>query len=248
MRPFIALAVAGLVAGSAIYAQQQAAAPGIGNFVPVTSQMLLNPPAEDWLMFSRTYDAQRHSPLNQITRQNVGQLREVFRKELGNGAHESIPLVHGGIMYLLLPGASLQAIHAATGQVIWEHKRPSGRSLAKTIAIYDDMVYQAAPDGFIVALDARTGAVRWETKTSGRLTSASWPSTARSSRDAHAIPTMWIATSLLTTRGPGRSCGSSTPRRGPTSLEETRGEARPTRRVRRRPGVWPVRTTRPPVA
>ena len=171
MRSYIALAVAGLVAGSAIYAQQQAAAPGIVNYVPVTSQMLLNPPADDWLMFSRTYDAQRHSPLNQITRQNVGQLREVFRKELGNGAHESIPLVHGGVMYLLLPGASLQAINAATGQVIWEHKRPSGRSLAKTIAIYDDMVYQAAADGFIVALDARTGAVRWETKTSGRLTS-----------------------------------------------------------------------------
>ena len=45
--------------------------PGIANFVPVTSQMLLNPPAEDWLMFSRTYDAQRHSPLNQITRQRT---------------------------------------------------------------------------------------------------------------------------------------------------------------------------------
>ena len=172
MRPFIALAVAALAAGSAIYAQQQASAPSkVEGFVPVTSQMLLNPPADDWLMFSRTYDAQRHSPLTQITRQNVGQLREVFRKELGAGAHESIPLVYRGVMYLLLPGASLQAINASTGAVIWEHKRPSGRSLAKTIGIYDDMIYQAAADGFIVALDARTGAVRWETKTSGRLTS-----------------------------------------------------------------------------
>ena len=164
MRALIALAVAALAAGSGIYAQQQA-------FVPVTDAMLLNPPADEWLMFSRTYDAQRHSPLSQITRQNVGQLREVFKKELGNGAHESIPLVYRGVMYLLLPGATLQAIDATTGAVLWEHKRPSGRSLAKTIAIYDDMVYQAAPDGVILALDARTGAVRWETKTSGRLTS-----------------------------------------------------------------------------
>jgi alcohol dehydrogenase (cytochrome c) len=164
MRALIALAIAAAAAGSVLYAQQPA-------FVPVTSQMLLNPPPGDWLMFSRTYDAQRHSPLTQITRQNVGQLREVFRKELGAGPHESIPLVHDGVMYLLLPGATLQAINASTGAVLWEHKRPSGRSLAKTIALYEDMVYQAAPDGFIVALDARTGAVRWETKTSGRLTS-----------------------------------------------------------------------------
>jgi len=43
-------------------------------FVPVTDQMLLNPSPDDWLMFSRTYDAQRFSPLNQVNRQNVSQL------------------------------------------------------------------------------------------------------------------------------------------------------------------------------
>ena len=51
-------------------------------FTPVTEEMLLKPSANDWLMFSRTYDAQRFSPLDQITTQNVGQLREVFKKEL----------------------------------------------------------------------------------------------------------------------------------------------------------------------
>ena len=46
----------------------------VKDFVPVTDQMLLNPSPDDWLMFSRTYDAQRFSPLTQINKQNVGQL------------------------------------------------------------------------------------------------------------------------------------------------------------------------------
>jgi glucose dehydrogenase len=136
-------------------------------FPPVTEEMLLKPSANDWLMFSRTYDAQRFSPLDQITTRNVGELREVFKKELPAGAHEGIPIVYRGVMYLLLPGNALQAIEAATGKVIWEHKRPAGASRAKTIAIYEDMIYNTTPDGFIEALDARTGELRWETKSSG---------------------------------------------------------------------------------
>lgn len=142
-------------------------------FVPVTQEMLLKPSPSDWLMYSRTYDAQRFSPLRQITRQNVSQLREAFKKELGTGVHESIPIVYRGVMYLMLPGAAVQAIDATTGTLLWEHRRPSGASRAKTLAIYDDLVFYTSPDGFIVALDARTGDVRWETKTTGGMTAGS---------------------------------------------------------------------------
>ena len=55
-------------------------------FPPVTDQMLENPSPDDWLMFSRTYDAQRFSPLKQITKQNVGQLRSVCSTENGDAA------------------------------------------------------------------------------------------------------------------------------------------------------------------
>jgi alcohol dehydrogenase (cytochrome c) len=171
-KTFSALTLAALVAGAAVYAQQPATnGASSAPFVPVTSQMLANPSPDDWLMFSRTYDAQRHSPLKQITKQNVGQLKEVFKKEFGAGAVESIPIVYRGVMYVLLPGNGVLAVNAATGEQIWEHKRANGRGIAKSLAIYDDMIYLTPPDGFVVALDARTGAVRWETKTSGRLTS-----------------------------------------------------------------------------
>lgn len=141
------------------------------DFVPVTDKMLVNPSPDDWLMYSRTYDAQRFSPLKQITKANVGQLREVFHKELGNGPHESIPIVYRGVMYVQLPGNAIQAVNGATGETIWEYKHPAGTSSrAKALSIYDDLVYYTAPDNSIVALDARSGEVRWQVKTPGNPT------------------------------------------------------------------------------
>jgi alcohol dehydrogenase (cytochrome c) len=161
----LATSVALLTLSSAFVAQVP---PG---FAPVTKEMLANPSPDDWLMYSRTYDAQRFSPLKDITRQNVGQLRQVFKKELGTGTQESIPIVYRGVIYVAAPGASVLALDATTGATMWEHKRPSGATRTKAIAIYDDMVFYSSPDGFMVALDARTGQVRWETKSSGTLTS-----------------------------------------------------------------------------
>src|SRR5947207_11664121 len=126
----------------------------------VSTDMLVTPPPEDWLMYSRTYDAQRYSPLEFINRRNVPQLKTAWTKELPNGNHEGIPIVHDGVMYLVQPGASVIALNAANGSQIWEYKRDTAlASRTKTLAIYRGLVYYAAPDGFIVALDAATGNV-----------------------------------------------------------------------------------------
>ena len=163
-RVVLAIVVAGLAGFSAIHAQRPA-------FVPVTDEMLRNPSPDDWLMYSRTYDAQRFSPLKQITRENVSQLKEVFTLEFQKGTQESIPLVYRGVMYVLVPPNALRAIDAATGTTIWEHTRPSGSGRSKALAIWDDMIFWTAPDNVIVALDASDGEVRWETKTTGGMTS-----------------------------------------------------------------------------
>lgn len=148
-------------------------------FTPVTRAMLLNPSPDDWLMFSRTYDAQRYSPLDQIDRQNVSRLTQVWTKPLSTGVIESIPLVYRGVMYLEVPTqvdgmvrTAVQALDAASGTLIWEYVRPrGGPSRAKTLAIFEDLVIFAAPDNVIVALDAGTGEVRWETMSTGGLSS-----------------------------------------------------------------------------
>ncbi len=142
-------------------------------FVPVTSDMLLHPSPNDWLMYNRTYDSQRYSPLKQIDRTNVNQLRMVWTRGQSPGAQEGIPLVHNGIMYLMVPGAAIQALDATNGNLIWEYQRKvpdnqktSARS--KTIGIWQDMIYTTTPDSFLVALDAKTGEMRWEAKNDTR--------------------------------------------------------------------------------
>lgn len=145
----------------------------IKNFTPVTQEMLLNPSPDDWLMFSRTYDSQRFSPLKQINRQNASQLRMVWQRGMEPGIHENIPIVHQGTMYVVNPGSVVQALDATNGDLIWEYRRKMPDDLrkyiakagrARTIAIYEDMIYFTSADGYVVALDARTGAVRWETQ------------------------------------------------------------------------------------
>ena len=207
--------------------------------------MLANPSPDDWLMYSRTYDAQRFSPLKQITRQNVGQLREVFKKELGTGNQESIPIVYRGVMYLAAPGASVLAVDATTGATIWEHKRPTGASRTKAIAIYEDMVFYASPDGFIVALDARTGAVRWETKSSGNLTSGVIVADGKVLiRAAPVEPSATTVTSRRTMREPEKRRGASTPCLRPASRGTKHGEGRLPEDGWPRRGDWRAGTIR----
>lgn len=136
-------------------------------FTPVTEAMLIDPDPADWLHMSRTYDQQRHSPLDQINTENVDQLRMVWSRGLPVGAQESTPLVHDGVMYVIAPGDGVLALDATNGDLIWEHwgeHTPAETARSKTLGIYQDMVYHTAFDGFLRALDARTGEVRWETK------------------------------------------------------------------------------------
>src|SRR6266850_539110 len=170
-----------------------AAGAQIDKFTPVTDQMLLNPSPEDWLMFSRTYDAQRFSPLDQINKQNVRGLSLAWSRGMGIGSTESIPLVYRGVMYLIVPGAIIQALDATNGNLIWEYKRPmENRNAAagartKGLAIYEDLIFYLAPDSSVVALDARTGKVLWRfytTPAPGEPGDESWAGAALENRQA----------------------------------------------------------------
>src|ERR1700683_5518539 len=134
----------------------------VKDYKPVTEEMLKNPSPDDWLMFSRTYDAQRFSPLKEIDKQNVGQLGVAWKKELPAGTMEGIPLVHNGVMYVIAPAGAIDALNAATGDLIWEYKHQmqgganASSARSKTIAIYQDVILYCAPDSTIVGIDAAT--------------------------------------------------------------------------------------------
>jgi alcohol dehydrogenase (cytochrome c) len=145
----------------------------VPDYVPVTQAMLENPDPADWLMFSRTYDAQRYSPLDEINVDNVSGLTLAWTSLLGAGNTETIPLVHDGVMYVVTPGAVVQALNAATGDVLWSYARPvtaalGGSARTKSLAIFGDTIVYTAPDSFVVGIDARTGALRWETQAGTR--------------------------------------------------------------------------------
>ena len=143
----------------------------LDTYQSVTDETLLNPAAGDWMMYSRTYDNQRFSPLDQINRNNVDQLTLSWSRPMHGGTQENIPIVYDGIMFVANPRSIIQAVNAVTGELILEyirnlpddiddHQNAVGR--ARTLAIYSDMVYHSAADGYVIALDAKTGALRWE--------------------------------------------------------------------------------------
>ena len=140
-------------------------------FRPVTDDLLQNPPASDWLHWRRTYDGWGYSPLNQINRQNVGQLRLAWSWAMQGGNQQTTPIVHDGVMYLANPGSTVQALNAATGELLWEYRREfSGETrqqhelrALRGLSIYQDRILVNTGDAHIVALDARSGSVVWDT-------------------------------------------------------------------------------------
>jgi alcohol dehydrogenase (cytochrome c) len=98
------------------------------SFSPVTEAMLRNPAPGDWLNWRRTDNAWGYSPLEHINRQNVSQLQLAWSWSMDDtGAQEAAPLVYNGIMYLPSPRGVIQALDAATGDLIWEY-RPDATS------------------------------------------------------------------------------------------------------------------------
>ena len=136
--------------------------------------MLLDPAPEDWLTWRRTLDAWGYSPLDQIDRSNVGDLRLAWTRALTPGSQQGTPLVYRGVLYMPNPGDVIQAIDAATGDLVWEHRRDLpddiydhvGRLAVtnRNLAIYDRLIIDTSADNFAFALDATTGEIVWETR------------------------------------------------------------------------------------
>ena len=160
----IALAALMLMETASMRAQQNTR-----KFVPVTDAMLQNPDPANWMMWRRTLDSWGYSPLTQINRNNVGQLRVVWTRGLGPGtSQEATPLVYDGVMYIPNPGDYIQALDAKTGDLIWEYQRklanPGRRATKSNIAIYGTNIIHTTSDNYLIALDAQTGKLAWETQ------------------------------------------------------------------------------------
>src|SRR3984893_3984350 len=119
----VSILVIGLVGSSWLAAQ-------VHNFRPVTEPMLRNPAPGDWLNWRRTDNAWGYSPLDQINRQNAPRLQLVWSWAMDNtGAQEATPLAHDGVICPPNPRGVIQALDAATGDLLWEYRPESGKGL-----------------------------------------------------------------------------------------------------------------------
>ena len=135
----------------------------------VTYERILNADQEpgNWLTYNRTYMSQHHSPLDQINRENVGdlELKWVYQaKSLEK--YEATPLVVNGVIYTVQMPNDVVALDAISGRKFWEYTHIldgkvnvcCGR-VNRGLAILGDTLYMGTIDGKLVALDAKTGAV-----------------------------------------------------------------------------------------
>jgi PQQ-dependent dehydrogenase (methanol/ethanol family) len=140
----------------------------VKNYVPVTSEMLKNPPPGDWLIFRRNYQGHSHSPLTQITPANVKNLQLQWVWAMNDsGANQTTPIVHNGIIYLATPSNIVQALDGKTGSLIWETRagpdQAPGYGGIRSIAIADDKIFLPASHAHMVAINARNGEILWDT-------------------------------------------------------------------------------------
>jgi PQQ-dependent dehydrogenase (methanol/ethanol family) len=140
----------------------------VKNYVPVTADMLKNPPRGDWLMFRGNYYGHSYSPLDQITPANVKHLQLQWVWSMNDsGANQTTPLVHNGVIYLASPSNLVQALDGKTGDLIWETRigpdQAPGYGGIRSIAIAGDKIFLPASNAHMVALSARTGEILWDT-------------------------------------------------------------------------------------
>ena len=138
----------------------------LNELTPVSNEMLMNPPADDWLVWRRTHSNLGHSPLADITRTNVDMLRVEWTWSLPPGANMMTPIVHDGVMFTLSTGDVVQALDATTGDLLWayQHEIPEdvNSESKKGVAIWEDQIIVATSDLKLIAIDAKSGRLVWE--------------------------------------------------------------------------------------
>nr|WP_298795404.1 PQQ-dependent dehydrogenase, methanol/ethanol family [uncultured Acetobacter sp.] len=130
---------------------------------------------ENWLSYGRTYTEQRFSPLEDINRSNVGNLKLAWFYDLDtNRGQEGTPLVVDGVMYATTNWSKMKALDAATGKLLWAYDPRTPGNIAdkgccdtvnRGAAYWNGKVFFGTFDGRLIALDAKTGKLVWSVNT-----------------------------------------------------------------------------------
>jgi quinohemoprotein ethanol dehydrogenase len=167
-KPFKSFVPALLAAATGIGADAQVAAPNFAR-----SQLVA--PRTDWPTNGGDWYNRRYSPLKEINRDTVANLKGVWRTRLnGSGVEpkysaEAQPIYFEGVLYVSSGANDVFAIDVDTGKILWTYEAKLDPAIStvccgwtsRGVGIGDGKVYAGQLDGKLVALDQATGKVAW---------------------------------------------------------------------------------------
>ena len=172
------LALACVVSLGALVQGQLASAPPERSIAPApafTGADLTPLPTTGWLTNGGDLFNRRYSPLTEINRDTVADLKAVWRTRLnGSGvgamySGEAQPIVHEGVIYVVTGADDVFAVSVESGEILWTYSAHLDPEIgviccgwtSRGVGLGDGKVYVGQLDGKLVALDQRSGAVLW---------------------------------------------------------------------------------------
>jgi alcohol dehydrogenase (cytochrome c) len=150
------------------------AAPAVA--ADVTPERLANPEPGNWLMNHRTYDAQRYSPLDNINKANVRNLKLAYALAIGgtstNENLQATPLAEDGYLYVPDQWGILYKIDVRSGdmgRIVWrmDPKQEKVPLANRGAALWGNLVISVASyPPRVLATNKETGQIVWETNLS----------------------------------------------------------------------------------
>ena len=134
----------------------------------------------DWPLHGHGSTEQRHSPLDQIDRNNVDRLGLAFefrdfvvrgRTHRGN---EATPIAIDGRLYFTGPWSVVYAVDGVSGRLLWKYdpkvpgqwvRKACCDAVSRGVAVSGLRVYVATLDGYLDALDIENGKRIWRSDT-----------------------------------------------------------------------------------
>jgi len=148
---------------------------GIGATAALSDKEPAALPTNGWPKSGGNFFNQNYSPLTQINRQTVANLKAVWRAHLdGSGMNvkysgEAQPIVHEGVIYLVTGADDVFAVSVKTGKILWKYEANLDGTIStvccgwtsRGLALGDGKIYVGQLDGRLVALDEKSGKATW---------------------------------------------------------------------------------------
>lgn len=135
---------------------------------------LAEPSTSGWITNGGSLSNQRYSPLTRINRDNVSDLKGVWRAGLNSALefrhnNQAQPLIYEGILYIITGQDDVSAISIDTGEILWTYASNLTDEdvfvccgwVSRGVGMGDGMIFVGQLDAKLLALDQKTGEVIW---------------------------------------------------------------------------------------